>query len=494
VENWTMDKLKSIIQDYINSKNNNTILEFKTTEKIENKDNIIEFQNTEKTDKNIIKQNIIKESHKKGQPVLVGTVSISKSEKLSSMLNKEGISHVVLNAKYHEKEAEIVAQAGKPGAVTIATNMAGRGTDIMLGGNSEYLAKQEMKKLNYSTEQIEQATAFNETDDQDILNARAKFKELEAKFDEEIKEEKEKVTEAGGLKIIGTERHESRRIDNQLRGRSGRQGDPGESKFYIALDDDLMKIFGGEAITKIYNTLGADEDMPIEAKILSKRIESAQRKVEDRNFSIRKHVLQYDDVMNTQREIIYGQRKEVLDGENLKDGILKMIDSSIENLVHSYTADLENVNREALLQDINISLGIEDVENVNKDQIDRDELISELKDKAVNIYEAKEAEFGSEDLRELERVVMLKVVDQKWMDHIDNMDELKNGIGLRAYAQKDPIIDYRVEGFDMFEAMIDDIKEETVKSILSFQNNGNSGNMLEDDFDNVESFMDQFNQ
>jgi len=411
----------------------------------------------------------IKESHKKGQPVLVGTVSISKSEKLSSMLNKEGISHVVLNAKYHEKEAEIVAQAGKPGAVTIATNMAGRGTDIMLGGNSEYLAKQEMKKLNYSTEQIEQATAFNETDDQDILNARAKFKELEAKFDEEIKEEKEKVTEAGGLKIIGTERHESRRIDNQLRGRSGRQGDPGESKFYIALDDDLMKIFGGEAITKIYNTLGADEDMPIEAKILSKRIESAQRKVEDRNFSIRKHVLQYDDVMNTQREIIYGQRKEVLDGENLKDGILKMIDSSIENLVHSYTADLENVNREALLQDINISLGIEDVENVNKDQIDRDELISELKDKAVNIYEAKEAEFGSEDLRELERVVMLKVVDQKWMDHIDNMDELKNGIGLRAYGQKDPVVQYRIEGFEMFDEMVEDIKNEVTKIMLHIQ-------------------------
>ena len=411
----------------------------------------------------------IKESHKKGQPVLVGTVSISKSEKLSNMLNKEGISHVVLNAKYHEKEAEIVAQAGKLGAVTIATNMAGRGTDIMLGGNSEYLAKQEMKKLNYSTEQIEQATAFNETDDQDILNARAKFKELEAKFDEEIKEEKEKVTEAGGLKIIGTERHESRRIDNQLRGRSGRQGDPGESKFYIALDDDLMKIFGGEAITKIYNTLGADEDMPIEAKILSKRIESAQRKVEDRNFSIRKHVLQYDDVMNTQREIIYGQRKEVLDGENLKDSILKMIDSSIENLVHSYTADLENVNREALLQDINISLGIEDVENVNKDQIDRDELISELKDKAVNIYEAKEAEFGSEDLRELERVVMLKVVDQKWMDHIDNMDELKNGIGLRAYGQKDPVVQYRIEGFEMFDEMVEDIKNEVTKIMLHIQ-------------------------
>ena len=411
----------------------------------------------------------IKESNKKGQPVLVGTVSISKSEKLSEMLNKEGIPHVVLNAKYHEKEAEIVAQAGKLGAVTIATNMAGRGTDIMLGGNSEYLAKQEMKKLNYSSEDIEQATAFNETDDKDILAARSKFRELEAKFEEEIKEEKQKVIDAGGLKIIGTERHESRRIDNQLRGRSGRQGDPGESKFYIALNDDLMKIFGGNAISKVYNTLGAEDDMPVEAKIISKAVESAQRKVEDRNFSIRKHVLQYDDVMNTQREIIYKQRKEVLDGENLKESIMKMIDSTIETLVYNYTQDLENVNKEALLQDINISLGIEDVESVNKEELDRDAIISELKDKAVSIYEAKEAEFGEEDLRELERVVMLKVVDQKWMDHIDNMDELKNGIGLRAYGQKDPVVQYRIEGFEMFDEMVEDIKNEVAKIMLHIQ-------------------------
>ena len=411
----------------------------------------------------------IKESHKKGQPVLVGTVSISKSEKLSGLLNKEGIAHVVLNAKYHEKEAEIVAQAGKLGAVTIATNMAGRGTDIMLGGNSEYLAKQEMKKQNYSSDQIEQATAFNETDDKDILNARAKFRELEAKFDEEIKEEKEKVIAAGGLKIIGTERHESRRIDNQLRGRSGRQGDPGESKFYIALEDDLMKIFGGNAISKVYNTLGADEDMPIEARIISKAVESAQKKVEDRNFSIRKHVLQYDDVMNTQREIIYKQRREVLDGENLKDNIMQMMDSSIENLVAAYTADIENVNKEALLQDINMSLGIETVESLNKEKLEAEEIASELKDKAINIYEAKEAEFGEEDIRELERVVMLKVVDQKWMDHIDNMDELKNGIGLRAYGQKDPVVQYRIEGFDMFDEMVEDIKNEVTKIMLHIQ-------------------------
>ena len=411
----------------------------------------------------------IKESHKKGQPVLVGTVSISKSEKLSSLLNKEGIAHVVLNAKYHEKEAEIVAQAGKLGAVTIATNMAGRGTDIMLGGNSEYLAKQEMKKQNYSSEQIEQATAFNETDDKDILEARAKFRNLEAKFDEEIKEEKEKVIAAGGLKIIGTERHESRRIDNQLRGRSGRQGDPGESRFYIALEDDLMKIFGGNAISKVYNTLGADEDMPIEARIISKAVESAQKKVEDRNFSIRKHVLQYDDVMNTQREIIYKQRREVLDGENLKDNIMQMMDSSIENLVYAYTADIENVNKEALLQDINMSLGIDTVESLNKEKLEAEEIASELKDKAINIYEAKEAEFGEEDIRELERVVMLKVVDQKWMDHIDNMDELKNGIGLRAYGQKDPVVQYRIEGFDMFDEMVEDIKNEVTKIMLHIQ-------------------------
>ena len=408
----------------------------------------------------------IKESHKKGQPVLVGTVSISKSEKLSNLLNKEGIPHVVLNAKFHEKEAEIVAQAGKLGAVTIATNMAGRGTDIMLGGNSEYLAKQEMKKQKYSAEQIEQATAFNETEDKYVLSAREKFRELEARFENEIKEEKEKVIEAGGLKIIGTERHESRRIDNQLRGRSGRQGDPGESKFYIALDDDLMKIFGGNAISKVYNTLGADEDMPVEARIISKAVETAQRKVEDRNFSIRKHVLQYDDVMNTQREIIYKQRREVLDGENLKDSIIKMMDSSIENLVLAYTPDVNNVNKEALLQDITMSLGIEEVESLKADKINPEAIISELKEKVKKIYDDKEAEFGSEDLRELERVVMLKVVDQKWMDHIDNMDELKNGIGLRAYGQKDPVVQYRIEGFEMFDEMIEDIKNEVTKIML----------------------------
>lgn len=413
--------------------------------------------------------NEIKESHEKGQPVLVGTVSINKSEKLSNMLDKEGINHVVLNAKYHEKEAEIVAQAGKFGAVTIATNMAGRGTDIMLGGNSEYLAKQEMRKLNYSQEQIEQATAFNETDDKEVLDARAKFRELEAKFDDEIKEEKEKVIEAGGLKIIGTERHESRRIDNQLRGRSGRQGDPGESRFYISLDDDLMKIFGGNALTKVYNTLGADEDMPIESRIISSTVENAQGKVEDRNYSIRKNVLNYDDVMNTQREIIYKQRREVLNGENLKDTILKMMDASVEDLVNAYFAGEEEVNKESLMQDIEASYGVTKLDSLDKEKLNSEDIISELQEKIKTIYEGKEKEFGENDLRELERVVMLKVVDQKWMDHIDGMDELKNGIGLRAYGQKDPVVQYRIEGFDMFDEMVADIRAEVPKLLLHIQ-------------------------
>lgn len=408
----------------------------------------------------------IKKSHEKGQPVLVGTVSIEKSEKLSSLLKREGIKHEVLNAKFHEKEAEIVAQAGKFGAVTIATNMAGRGTDIMLGGNSEYLAKQEMRKLKYSEELIEQATAFNETDDEEILNARNKFKELENKYDEQIKEEKQKVIDAGGLKIIGTERHESRRIDNQLRGRSGRQGDPGESRFYIGLDDDLMKIFGGDKITMVYNMLGADENMPIEAKMISKSVESAQRRVEDRNFSIRKNVLSYDDVMNTQREIIYKQRREVLDGENLKAQISKMMDSVAEDMVNTYLSE-EIVNREAFTQDIKVTFGIEKLHSLKEERLSAGDILNELKTQIHEIYEQKETEFGSENLRELERVIMLKIVDQKWMDHIDAMDELKNGIGLRAYGQKDPVVQYRIEGFDMFDEMVANIKIDVVKFLLN---------------------------
>lgn len=409
--------------------------------------------------------NDIKQSHEKGQPVLVGTISIEKSEKLSDLLRKEGIKHEVLNAKYHEKEAEIIAQAGKYGAVTIATNMAGRGTDIMLGGNSEYLAKEEMRKLGYSEEQIIQATAFNETDDQEIISSRNKFKELQGKYNSIIKEEKEKVISAGGLKIIGTERHESRRIDNQLRGRSGRQGDPGESRFYIGLDDDLMKLFGGEAITKVYETLGADENMPIESRLISSSVESAQRRVEGRNFSIRKAVLNYDDVMNTQREIIYKQRREVLDGEDLKANVLKMIKSLIEDIVTPYFAE-EQVNKESLLQELNTNLTITDLESLNKENIHLKEVIEEAVEKAYAIYDEREKTIGAEELRELERVVTLKIVDEKWMDHIDAMDELKDGIGLRAYGQKDPVVQYRIEGFDMFDQMVLDIKTDVVKLLM----------------------------
>ena len=408
----------------------------------------------------------IKEAHEKGQPVLIGTVSIDKSEKLSKLLDKEGIPHEVLNAKYHEKEAQIIAQAGKFGAVTIATNMAGRGTDIMLGGNSEYLAKQEMRKLGYSSELIEQATAFNETDNKEILDARKKFKELEEKHNSIIKEEKEKVIDAGGLKIIGTERHESRRIDNQLRGRSGRQGDRGESRFYIGLDDDLMKIFGGDKVTAVYNLLGADEDMPIESRMITKSVESAQRRVEGRNFSIRKNVLAYDDVMNVQREIIYAQRRQVLDGEDLKEKIIKMMDSVAEDLISVYLSE-ENVNKEALMEDIKSTFGIEEVKSINNEKPNVNEVITEVQDKIHEIYSKKEEEFGSEELRELERIVMLKIVDQRWMDHIDNMDELKNGIGLQGYGQKDPVVQYRILGGEMFDEMTANIKVDVVKFLLN---------------------------
>ncbi len=406
----------------------------------------------------------IRKSHEKGQPVLVGTVSIENSEKLSNILKREGIKHEVLNAKYHEKEAEIIAQAGKYGAVTIATNMAGRGTDIMLGGNSEFLAKQEMRKQGYSDELIEQANAHNETEDEEILKARETFNKYQNKFEEEIKEEKEKVLAAGGLKIIGTERHESRRIDNQLRGRSGRQGDPGESRFYIALDDDLMKIFGGDMITSVYNTLKADENMPIEMGLLSKTVENAQKRVEGQHFSIRKHVLQYDDVMNTQREIIYSQRREVLDGKDLKEKIQKMMHAVIEEIILTHETE-EGLDKEGVKTEVKAILDIE-LNDVN-DNIQ--ELIEELYNKVIENYTAKEKEIGEQTLRELERVVMLKVVDQKWMDHIDAMDELKDGIGLRAYGQKDPVALYKLEGFDMFEQMTNDIKIDVVKILTHLQ-------------------------
>ena len=415
----------------------------------------------------------IKESHEKGQPVLVGTVSIEKSEKLSKLLKQEGIKHEVLNAKYHEKEAEIVAQAGKFGAVTIATNMAGRGTDIILGGNSEFLAKEEMRRKKMSHELIEEANTYYETDNEDILNARKQFKELVDKYEEQIKEEKQKVIDAGGLKIIGTERHESRRIDNQLRGRSGRQGDIGESKFYIALDDDLMKIFGGDTITKVYNSLGADEDMPIELKLISRAVENAQKKVEGRNFTIRKNVLKYDDVMNAQREIIYAQRREVLNGENIHDNIMDMIHAVAEATVQVYV-DPENneVNVEALNQYILNTYGIDMLAYIKEHVSEPEKITEELIKQANAKYVEKETEIGSEEMRELERVVMLKVVDEKWMNHIDSMDELKNGIGLRAYGQQDPVVKYRIEGMDMFDEMISDIKVDVTKILMNIRQQG----------------------
>ena len=415
----------------------------------------------------------IKESHKKGQPVLVGTVSIEKSEKLSKLLKQEGIKHEVLNAKYHEKEAEIIAQAGKFGAVTIATNMAGRGTDIMLGGNSEYLAKEQLRKNKMPAELIEEADTYYETDNQDILKAREEFKKLVDKFNEEIKDEKEKVITAGGLKILGTERHESRRIDNQLRGRSGRQGDIGESKFYIGLDDDLMKIFGGDAITRVYNTLGADENMPIDSRIISNAVENAQKKVEGRNFSIRKNVLKYDDVMNAQREIIYKQRREVLDGENIHDNIVAMIDFVAENISNIFIeGETQELNVESLNTEILNVFGIDMLDFIKENKNNIQTISDELKKRAMEIYESKEQEIGANEMRELERVVMLKVVDEKWMNHIDSMDELKNGIGLRAYGQKDPVVQYRLEGFDMFDEMINDIKYDVTKILMHIRQQG----------------------
>ena len=405
----------------------------------------------------------IKKSYEKGQPVLVGTVSIDKSERLSKLLDKAKIPHQVLNAKYHEKEAEIIAQAGKYKAVTIATNMAGRGTDIILGGNSEYLAKTDMRK-KYTFEEIEEATAYNETDDEKILARREEFRNLVRNYDKGIEDEKQKVIEAGGLKIIGTERHESRRIDNQLRGRSGRQGDPGESRFYISLDDDLMKIFGGSIITKVYNKIGVSDDMPIESRILTKTVESSQKKVEGRNFSIRKNVLQYDDVMNKQRVIIYKQRREVLDGENLSTEIGNMIDAVVNTIVPQYITE-ESKDIEGLKKEIFTEFGIESLDILKQEKFEAEDVIKELSEKAHNIYNTKSEKFG-ESMRELERVITLKIVDEKWMEHIDNMDELKNGVGLRAYAQKDPVVVYRMEGFDMFDEMVYDIQYDVVKLLM----------------------------
>ena len=414
----------------------------------------------------------IEECHAKGQPVLVGTISIEKSEELSSMLKKKGIRHNVLNAKFHEKEAEIVAQAGKFGAVTVATNMAGRGTDIMLGGNAEYLAKADLKKAGLSDEMIAESTGYAETDNQEILDARRMFAEAEAKYKEEIKAEADKVRAVGGLFILGTERHESRRIDNQLRGRAGRQGDPGESRFYLSLEDDIMRLFGSERVMGMMEKLGVDEDTPIDAKILSNAIENAQKQVESRNFQTRKTVLEYDDVMNTQRQVIYEQRRKVLDGENLKESIQNMLTGVLTSEVNAHMGELKHMDaenwREVCAQYRGMFLRPDEFKFTDEElqQYSADELIGLLQERASDIYARKEKELGEPLMRELERVMMLRVVDEYWMDQLDAMQDLRQGIGLRAYGQNDPKVEYKREGYEMFERMIAAIQEETLRRIF----------------------------
>ena len=449
------------------------IVEIPTNKPMIRKDNPDVVYKTENAKFNAVIDQIIK-CHEKGQPVLVGTVSIEKSERVSALLKKRQIPHQVLNAKNHEKEAEIIAQAGKPGAVTIATNMAGRGTDIMLGGNAEYLAKSQMRKEEFPEELIAEATGYAETDNQEILNARKRFAELNEQYKKEIEPEAEKVRQAGGLFIIGTERHESRRIDNQLRGRAGRQGDPGESRFYISLEDDLMRLFGGERMYNMMSMLKVDEDMPIETGLLSKTIENAQSKVEGRNFASRKNVLEFDDVMNAQRELIYAQRNKVLDGESLKDTVFKMVEDTIRAACGEYlrASAADDWNLEGLKASLSpwlpvgetLDLSLSQLNNATKEGIG-DELIAI----ARNRYDEREEGFGAETMREIERVVLLQTVDRHWMDHIDAMDELRSGIYLRSYGQHDPVVEYRNEGYDMFNAMTESIKEETAKLVMTVQ-------------------------
>ena len=414
----------------------------------------------------------IAEAHENGQPVLVGTISIEKSELLSKMLKRRGIAHNVLNAKHHEKEAEIIAQAGKFGAVTIATNMAGRGTDIILGGNAEYMAKASMRKQGYPEELIEEATGYAETDNEEILEARKTFRELNEKYKDEIKDEADRVREAGGLMIIGTERHESRRIDNQLRGRSGRQGDPGVSRFFLSTEDDLMRLFGGDRMKAMMDRMNVEEDAPIENKMLSSIIESSQEKVELRNFGIRKDVLQYDDVLNRQREIIYGQRDQVLNGEDLHDTVLKMVSDSIDTSIKHYLPEgpHENWNYQSLIEyyrgwvitdEEKYKLTTDELEGMEAEEIGQ-----HIVDDALAIFKANEELLPAETIREMERVYLLKAVDTHWMDHIDAMDQLKSGIRLRSYGQHDPVVEYRLEGFDMFDEMIENIREDTMKMML----------------------------
>ena len=450
------------------------VIEIPTNKPVKRIDHPDVVYKTEKGKYNAAIEQII-ECHAKGQPVLVGTISIEKSELLSSMLKKRGIKHEVLNAKQHAKEAEIVAQAGKFGAVTIATNMAGRGTDILLGGNAEFMAKADMRKEGMDEELINEAISYAETDDPEIISAREHYRELYKKHSDEIKEKADEVRAAGGLFILGTERHESRRIDNQLRGRAGRQGDEGESRFFLSLEDDLMRLFGGDRITTMMDSLNVDEDMPIESKMLTKVIESSQKKVEGRNFGIRKNVLNYDDVMSKQREIIYGQRAKVLDGEDIHEYIIKMIKDLIQESVDNYILD------DSVQDDWNLAglrdhfMGLFTLPNDFKyttrelSELKKADIVNMLTTRALDYYEQKEKNVGSDVLRELERVVLLKIVDTKWMNHIDDMEELKKGIGLRAYGQKNPVVEYRYEGFEMFDAMIESIREDTVRLLFTIQ-------------------------
>ena len=470
------------------------VIEIPTNKPVIRKDNPDAVYKNERGKINAIISRI-EECHAKGQPILVGTISIEKSEELSKILKAKGIKHTVLNAKHHEREADIVAQAGKYGAVTIATNMAGRGTDIMLGGNAETLALDDLKrgliKLAESKVQegeldertakmfvdkmVYEANGHAETDNPGILAVRKKFDELYKLHKAQTDADAEKVRAAGGLYILGTERHESRRIDNQLRGRAGRQGDPGESSFYISLEDDLMRLFGSERIQNMMDTLGIADDEPIDQKILSGAIENAQKKIESRNFGVRKHVLEYDDVLNTQRQTIYAQRLQVLEGKDVKDNIVKMIDETIAHAVHAAIGEHNLISTEMVEQArrpfIGVFLRPEDCTFTPEecDDLTADQLTNILADQAHKVYDAKEQALGSPIMRELERVVLLKNVDSKWMDHIDAMTELRNGIGLRAYGQYDPVVEYKREGFDMFDAMIDSIREDTVRMIFLAQ-------------------------
>ncbi|MBQ4527092.1 MAG: preprotein translocase subunit SecA, partial [Clostridia bacterium] len=458
-------------QEEFNGIYNLDVVVIPTNEPMIRKDHADSVYKTEAGKFNAVICQII-ECHQKGQPVLVGTVTIEKSELLSKMLKKNGIKHEVLNAKYHDKEAEIIAQAGKKGAVTIATNMAGRGTDIMLGGNAEFLAKKEMEKLGYEPEIIVESTGFAETDDETILEARAKFAELNAKYKAEIQSERDDVIAAGGLFIIGTERHESRRIDNQLRGRSGRQGDIGESRFYLSLDDDLLRKFGSDRLRTMVNALGLKDDEAIEAGMLSAAIERAQKTVEGNNFKARKNVLEYDDVMNVQRKVIYAERNKVLDGGDFKQSFEKRIAAFIELNVEQYTAGEEypeNWNITGLIDYLEQFFLPKDTLSFTEKEIEdltKQSLKDTLYDIAMEQYALKEEEFGAEQLREIERIILLRAVDSKWMDHIDDMERLRQGIGLRAYAQRDPIIEYKEEGYIMYEAMLQAITEDIIRLLF----------------------------